>query len=166
MQTQMHPQARTEGLVVRELPDELMVYDLERHKAHCLNATAAAVWRQCDGQTGPEEIGFRLAKEFGEPVETDVVWLALDQLSSLRLLGTPVLRAHGVSRAQLLKRAGLVAAAISVPAVVSLAAPTAAMAIINCPGGCGATGCVVDVDCNSCSMPGCNLCQGGTCMMS
>jgi hypothetical protein len=165
MQTETHPQARTEGLVVRELPDEVLVYDLERHKAHCLNSTAAAVWRHCDGQTGPEEIGFRLAKDFGEPVEADVVWLALDQLSSLNLLETPVVRAEGVSRSQLLKRAGLVAAAISVPAVVSLAAPTAAMAAVSCPGGCGGTGCVVNADCNTCTTPGCQACQAGTCVI-
>ena len=28
----MKPRARTQGLVVTELPDELLVYDLERHR--------------------------------------------------------------------------------------------------------------------------------------
>ena len=41
----MKPRARTEGLVVTELPDELLVYDLERHRAHCLNPTAALVFK-------------------------------------------------------------------------------------------------------------------------
>ena len=41
----MKPRARTEGLVVTELPDELLVYDLERHRAYCLNPTAALVFK-------------------------------------------------------------------------------------------------------------------------
>ena len=36
----MKPMRRTEGLVVKELEDEVLVYDLERHRAHCLNAPA------------------------------------------------------------------------------------------------------------------------------
>ncbi len=29
--------SRRDELVVRELPDEVLVYDLRQHKAHCLN---------------------------------------------------------------------------------------------------------------------------------
>jgi hypothetical protein len=36
--------------VIQELPDETLVYDLQRNRAHCLNRTAALVWRHCDGQ--------------------------------------------------------------------------------------------------------------------
>ena len=45
------PRARKEGLVVQDMPDELLVYDVDRHKAHCLNQTAALVWKRCDGKT-------------------------------------------------------------------------------------------------------------------
>ncbi len=38
------PRSRTEGLVVRQAGEELLVYDLERHRAHCLNRAAAIVW--------------------------------------------------------------------------------------------------------------------------
>jgi len=38
------PRKRRDGLVVQELPEETLVYDLERHKAHCLEAASAAVW--------------------------------------------------------------------------------------------------------------------------
>lgn len=132
METERYPKARVEALVVRELADEVLVYDLERHKAHCLNVTAAAVWRNCDGETEPAEIAFRLAKDFGEPVAEDVVWLALDQLSGLKLLETPVVRANGMSRAKLVKRAGMVAAVVALPTAASLLAPSAAMAV-TCP---------------------------------
>ena len=45
------PEARKEGLVVQHLSDEVLVYDQQRHKAHCLNETAALVWMRCDGKT-------------------------------------------------------------------------------------------------------------------
>src|SRR5207302_9341317 len=40
------PTAREEALVVEDLADETLVYDLDRDKAHSLNATAAAVDRK------------------------------------------------------------------------------------------------------------------------
>ena len=42
---------REDGLIVREVDGETLVYDRRRHKAHCLNRAAALVWRQCDGTT-------------------------------------------------------------------------------------------------------------------
>ena len=50
------PRMREQGLITDELPDEILVYDLDRHKAHCLNRTAALVWRQCDGKTSSMNI--------------------------------------------------------------------------------------------------------------
>jgi hypothetical protein len=143
------PKARKDGLVVRELPDEVLVYDLERHKAHCLNATAAAVWQHCDGETTPSEIAFRLAREFSTPVDEDVVWLALDDLGGLNLLESPVVREAGLSRAQALRRVGVVTAAIALPAAFSLNVPSASAAV--CSGNC--TG---PADCPS----SCPVCAG------
>jgi plasmid maintenance system antidote protein VapI len=139
------PQARRDGLVVRELPDEVLVYDLESHKAHCLNSTAAAVWRLCDGETTVADMAFRLAREVGEPVDEDVVWLALEDLSRLELLERKVVRAEsGLSRAQLVRRVGVVTATLAIPAVLSLGVPTASAALCNdvcagnpdCPASC------------------------------
>ena len=50
------PRARQEKLLVHELTDEVLVYDLKRHKAHSLNKTAALVWQRCDGKSGVTEI--------------------------------------------------------------------------------------------------------------
>ena len=47
----MLPHARVNELIVRELPEETLVYDQKHDKAHCLNRAAALVWRHCDGQT-------------------------------------------------------------------------------------------------------------------
>ena len=37
----MLPEARQDGLVIEELLEEILVYDLKRHRAYCLNRTAA-----------------------------------------------------------------------------------------------------------------------------
>ena len=44
-----NPMARQNGIVVQEMPDEVLVYDLDSNKAHCLNQSAALVWKSCDG---------------------------------------------------------------------------------------------------------------------
>ena len=53
---QVLPNARKENLVIEELPGEVLVYDLNLHKAHCLNQTAALVWERCDGQTSVKQM--------------------------------------------------------------------------------------------------------------
>jgi hypothetical protein len=124
------PDARTEGLVVQELSDEVLVYDLDRHKAHCLNETAAFVWRQCDGTSTVTEISGRLADEFNAPADEDVVWAALSQLEKSHLLQSRVTQSLGgrkVTRRELMRKAGI-AAAIALPLITSVVAPTAAAA--------------------------------------
>ena len=59
------PRARTEGLVIKALPDEVLVHDLARHRTHCLNGPAAAVWRLCDGQRTPGKIARQLERTAG-----------------------------------------------------------------------------------------------------
>ena len=41
----MLPVRRAEGLIVQEVAEETVVYDQKGHRAHCLNKTAALVWR-------------------------------------------------------------------------------------------------------------------------
>jgi hypothetical protein len=96
--------------------------------AHCLNSTAAAVW-QCDGETSSCEITARLAGEFSEPLDEDVVWLALDDLGKIGLLESPVVREAVLSRSQLLRRVGVVTRAVALPAVFSLDVPSASAAL-------------------------------------
>ena len=47
MPDQYLPAAREARLLVRELAEEVLVYDEEGHRAHCLNRTAALVWKSC-----------------------------------------------------------------------------------------------------------------------
>lgn len=120
--------ARHEGLVVQEMPDEVLVYDLNTNKAHCLNKSAAAVWKNCDGANSISDIAAILKNEFKTPVTEDFVWLAIDQLGKDELLEkqltSPV---NGLSRREAIRRVGL-ASLIALPVVASLMAPTAAQA--------------------------------------
>lgn len=116
--------ARHQEIVVQEMPDEILVYDLKRHKAHCLNKTAAFIWQHCDGQTSVKELAGLLGREAGSPVDEEVVWYALDKLGRAELLeekvNLPVKDA--MSRRRMIRRLG---ALVAVPAVVSLVAPSA-----------------------------------------
>jgi len=126
------PRARKEGLVIQRLADEVLVYDQERFKAHCLNRTAALVWKHCDGRKTAGAIAQALEKDAGTPVGEDLVWLALDQLAKSRLLTerTIPVSGTGISRREVIRRVGI-AAAIALPVVTSIVAPKAANAI-NC----------------------------------
>lgn len=132
MKNSQFPTARTNGLVVQEVPEEVLVYDLESDKAHCLNQTAAMVWKACDGKTSVPEIAGIIGSQTGNAVSDDLVWLAIDQLSEHRLLETEV-RSHyaGESRRQVLKKIGL-ASMIALPIIASLAAPKSVLASTSC----------------------------------
>src|SRR5260370_265842 len=125
-QAQTKPLARKEGLVIQELPVEVLVYDLDRDRAHCLNQTAAFVWQRCDGRTSTVEIARSLGKKVNAPVDEKVVWFAIDQLGRNHLMGSlPVPRQSvaGLNRLEMVRVLGIPAAA-AVPVVASLAAPT------------------------------------------
>ena len=128
----MLPRAREHRLVVQELPDELLVYDLDRHKAHCLNRTAALVWRQCDGQTTVAEMARLVQREVKFPVDEAVVWLAVERLGRAHLLRERVIPpagAPGLSRRDVMRKLALVGGlSILLPVVSSIVAPTAAQA--------------------------------------
>ena len=121
-----HPKARQDNLVVQELFDELVVYDLARDQVHSLNPTAAQVWQGCDGQTSPAQLAGRLQPELAPAQAEALVWLALDRLGQADLLEQKVVRPGGlkISRRQALRALGI--SALLLPVVASLAAPAAA----------------------------------------
>lgn len=156
------PKMRAQGLVIDDLPDEVLVYDLETHQAHCLNQTAARVWRSCDGRTTPAQIAAQLSLEFNSPCSEEVVWFAIRQLERQHLLEQPVAwppQFAKVTRRQVIRNLGL-AAAIAVPVISSLVAPTAAEASTCVPTG---QPCSTTIAC--CSVLGCNgmAGAGGVC---
>lgn len=124
----LKPRARKERLVVQELADETLVYDLDRDRAHCLNQTAGFVWRQCDGRATTREIAQALGKSTDSQVDEKVVWLAIDQLARHHLMmdipPTPKQFA-GMNRREVVRALGI---AVAVPVVASIVAPTPAQA--------------------------------------
>lgn len=119
--------ARRDGLVIQETPDELLVYDLETNKAHCLNQTALNVWKACDGKNNITD----LARLYGSGNE-DLIWLAIDQLKENDLLEKEsVLDFNGRTRRDLIKKIGF-ASVIALPVVASLTAPSSVLAVGSC----------------------------------
>ena len=154
---QTKPRARKQGLVVQTLPDEMLVYDLDRDLAHCLNETASLVWRRCDGRTTTKEIALSLAKSLKHPVDEKIVWLALDQLDRNHLLSEdPFIpqAVAGMNRREVVRALGL-SAAIAVPAVVSIVAPLPAQAATGCVSSGGSCASIM-------CCPGC-ACTSGVC---
>jgi hypothetical protein len=170
--------ARKDDLVVQEMPDEVLVYDIKSHKAHCLNLIAAFVWNHCDGRMTPTEIAGLMEQEWREPVGEDVVWMALKQLSKANLLqeqiAMPVSRA-GMTRRGMMQKVGL--GALLTPMVMTVIAPTAAQAATACvpnATGCKPNGnqpgnaCISSSECCSCcckstsGTPSDAHCAGGT----
>lgn len=116
--------------MVEELTDEVLVYDVQRNKAHCLNSTAAAVWKLCDGRNSPAQIARRLSNQEAKGVDEAIVWLALERLGRDHLLKERVVwqaNMPQVSRREAIRRIGM-GAAIALPIVASITAPTAVQA--------------------------------------
>jgi hypothetical protein len=125
-----HPRARLNDLVVKQVDDEVIVYDRVDHRASCLNAVTAAVWHLCDGDTEIAMMTGRLRERGFQEAADEVVLLALDQLKRARLLEAvgenSTTRRSNVSRRKLLRELGISAAAV--PALSAITVPTAAQA--------------------------------------
>ena len=153
MKSSQVPVARKEGLVIQETTEEVLVYDLTSNKAHCLNQTAAFVWKSCNGNNSIPEITRLFEKEVGSVVHEDLIWLAIDQLNEKNLLEAELATNFaGRSRREVIKKIGL-ATVVALPIVASLTAPTSALASTSCacvnPGAClTQTTCPSTTNCN------------------
>ena len=157
------PRARTSQLVTRDLGDELLVYDLERHKAYCLNRMAMQVFRHCDGETTIPDMALRIGNALGIPVDEQAVRLGLVRLEKAHLLDGAVAQILYTSRREMLRTLRR-AAAVVVPLVTPITVPTSAQAASGCiPAGQPCTGpgqCCPGLSCNaSIGMPGMKTCN-------
>lgn len=153
------PRSRRERLVVQTVGDETLVYDLDGNRAHCLNKAAATIWEFCDGETTVREAASKLNEETGLPEDEAIVLVAITQLRKARLVeketdATGVLASQS-NRRDALVRLGLVGgAAMLVPLITSIVAPTAVSAF-TCRG--SGRPCASPAQCCS------GLCSAGTC---
>jgi hypothetical protein len=129
------PKARSERLIVRQIEGEWLYYDLDSHKATCLNAFSARVLKLCDGQRTALGIAEALQPdEVGE----DVVALTLDKLAKARLLDgsyeAAARPAARMSRRDMISNVGAGTLAL-VPVVSAITVPTPAQATSCLPNG-------------------------------
>jgi hypothetical protein len=118
------PIARSADIVVQTIGSEILIYDLNTHKAYHLNESCAIVYQACDGKTTFDEL--KRSNKFTD----DLIFLALDQLKADELIRVDesfVSPLGGLSRREAIRRVGL-ASMVVLPVVASMLAPTAAMA--------------------------------------
>ena len=123
----MNPRAKS-NLLVEELPEETLVYDVEEHRAHCLNPSAAFLLEHSDGTRDEVELA-RLASEIcGEPATVEVIQVGLERLARSGLVewdgAAPV--PSGPSRREVLRK--LATVGLAIPAVMTILTPSAASA--------------------------------------
>lgn len=150
------PQAKTDNIVIQNLNDEILIYDLKRNKAFCLNDTLAKIYNLCDGQTDFVELKSKY--QFSD----DIIYFALDELRKNFLLAESASYEspyHNLSRREIVRKIGL-ASMIALPVISSLVAPTALNASSGASGGALGSTCADDNQCQS------SNCNGGRCCAS
>jgi hypothetical protein len=80
------PLARKDKLIVQEAPDEILIYDQDKNRAHYLNLTVAFVWKHCDGKMDIATVAGMLNDKLHSSDGTNEVQHALGQLQKLHLL--------------------------------------------------------------------------------
>lgn len=144
------PPARTRELIIQHLDDEMLIYDRQHHTALCLNHTAALIFQHLDGARTATDIADELRDATNTPITADVVMLGVNDFNRFRLLqaiddkpscqsATKAQRttepASALTRRQVIARLGIGAAAVTLPVVVSIIAPTPVQAATCVPRG-------------------------------
>ena len=123
------PAVRTSDIVIQNLNNEILIYDLKNHQAYHLNETSAAIYQSCNGNTTFDELKNRT--EFTD----ELIFLALDQFKAQNLLVESENYSsvfEGLSRREVIRKIGLSTITV-LPLVLSITAPTPAAAASSCP---------------------------------
>lgn len=136
----MKPRAKRDGLLSEQLEDELIVYDQESNRGHCLNRTAALVWRHADGDRTIADLVAILRAGLDPVADEDLVWHAVDRLNAAQLLEEPQVRSTDemrASRRRFISKVGLLGVAtLLLPVVTSVVSPSPAQAgVCSCGSG-------------------------------
>jgi hypothetical protein len=125
-------------LSIQHVGQETLIYDEQTHRAFCLNPVAAAVWNRCDGETSSAAIAASASLALDLPVTEELVQLSLAELSRDGLLEpdaafaiAPFTTLAIISRRDAMIKFGG-RAAMMLPVVFAIAAPTAAQAYAGC----------------------------------
>jgi len=119
--------ARTERILIEDVGQECIVYDLDTKKAHCLNSSLKWIWSQCDGSRRTEEIAADFERKFESDDAGAHVRAGLEQLAAVNLLAGDI-QASDLGQPQVTRRNVLTAASLAVPVLTSILVPTPAAA--------------------------------------
>jgi hypothetical protein len=125
MVTNNNPLSRQSNIVVQELENEILIYDLNNNKAFCLNETSSLVYQFCDGQHSVTEISHLMSIKLKTLISEDFIWLALKSFRKDNLLENgDEINDHfaGLTRREIVKKVGLTSI-VAFPLVASLVAP-------------------------------------------
>ena len=145
--------ARSTRVVSEAVGEEVVVYDLDTDEAHLLSPNVAKIWRAADGSRNIDQLASVVTAD-GPEQALSIVWGGLEQLQEKRLLEGVVLfpASAGMSRRAMLKRIGI--AAVAIPVITTIVAPTPAAAACAPGRGNVTEGCCSAGACN----PGQGLC--------
>lgn len=140
----LRPIAKLEGLVVQDLPDETLIYNLKKNKAYSLNETAALAWKNCDGTKSIGQIAKEMEGSLKHHIPDDLVKLALDGLKKEGLVNFKDGDGFfaGFDRRAAIKKVGLATMA-ALPFVLGITAPAAAQIASQNLAAC--VSCIVDL---------------------
>ncbi|MBV9240938.1 MAG: hypothetical protein JO314_02925 [Acidobacteria bacterium] len=127
------PKIKTAGLVVKELPEETLIYDTETNMAFCLNAAATIIMNRCDGDSTAEDVQAELSKKLSSDVDDRYIWLAVEQFRRHNVLAdvhTEPFVAATVSRRKMIRQAA--ALGVAIPIISALVVPSAVHAASLC----------------------------------
>ncbi len=136
------PEARSEGLLVEQVGDELVVFDETTFEAHALKPVAAAVFSAADGNSTVEDLAASVGATLGREVTMSEVDAALSELESVGLMVEPSeTLSEGISRRRLLQVGGATAAGVMVSSALVPALAAASPTPCAPSGGAGSLQC-------------------------
>lgn len=121
------PVSRRANIVVQDLENEVLIYDLTTNKAFCLNETSALVFQLCDGTKSVAEISDLMSIKLKILVSEEMVQFALEGLKRDNLLENGEQLPNyfvGLNRREVIKKIGF-ASMVALPVVASIIAPVA-----------------------------------------
>jgi Coenzyme PQQ synthesis protein D (PqqD) len=118
------PEVR-DGLTIREIGEELVVYDARHRRAHCVNKMAAPILQACDGTRTVDQIAVLLSDELGIDERTELVSATLQELSQADLLTAAITPPGDLNRSRrnLLHKAAVIG--FTFPVIESIIAQSA-----------------------------------------
>jgi hypothetical protein len=120
------PAARDEGLLIENVADEVVVYDVEGKEAHCLSALPAVVFMNCDGRTSLADLADVAGKKLGRTVSTEDVQDVLTELQNRDLLTARADGMGAMTRRSMLRKSAIAGGVVTAaPLISSVFAPPA-----------------------------------------